>query len=492
LPGWGPIGRFAIGELSSNQPRLNLPATNPVRLAKVSPAPVQANNPNIFTNPIPTLNLDGRTSARVKAAFTPAQPYLANLYTATVLLTPFNQLDWSKPIRTRLATPITPDALNINLFTNPIPFYNVESTRPTLRRSLPAVDVAYNQNLYSIVVTSAPFAQTDWAKPFRVPSAPFRPDQALNINIFTNPYPFYNADSSRPVPIRRQALAESNYNSALYTIAIVAAPFNQTEWLRSRPIAPLTLSESPLNINLFTNPIPFLNSDISGVLSRVAGRNPDAPYNQNLYTAILAATPIFPIDIPRAVAIRGKAPQGPTFNLNLAQVPFFPIGTARTVRINPASLGLDSTYNVNLYSAAVTSAPFYAYETFPQRRFVASTLPDVPYNLNLYTTITPIIPTPTPKYYGAGGGGAMIGAAFIMPDQPVRRRTSKGGSIEIKSEAQRLMLERAASDPVEAARRGITVEQAKMSLERAGPHRLPHRLGALRPNRHGPNKPGRR
>ena len=60
--------------------------------------------------------------------------------------------------------------------------------------------------------------------------------------------------------------------------------------------------------------------------------------------------------------------------------------------------------------------------------------------------------------------------------------------IPIKSEAQRVMLERVAGDPKEARRRGMTVEQAQASLdahagERHG--RLPKRLGPLRPNRHG-------
>ena len=60
--------------------------------------------------------------------------------------------------------------------------------------------------------------------------------------------------------------------------------------------------------------------------------------------------------------------------------------------------------------------------------------------------------------------------------------------IEIKSQAQREMLERAAADPVEARRRGMTVEQAAASLEAhaQGRHgRLPKRLGPHRANRHG-------
>jgi hypothetical protein len=57
--------------------------------------------------------------------------------------------------------------------------------------------------------------------------------------------------------------------------------------------------------------------------------------------------------------------------------------------------------------------------------------------------------------------------------------------IEIKSVAQRQMLERCAGDGREASRRGMTVGQAKASLEAHGGGRLPKRLGPERPDRHG-------
>lgn len=57
--------------------------------------------------------------------------------------------------------------------------------------------------------------------------------------------------------------------------------------------------------------------------------------------------------------------------------------------------------------------------------------------------------------------------------------------IEIKSQAQREMLEACAADPKEAARRGMTCELARMSLAAHGGGRMPKRLGPLRPNRHG-------
>jgi len=56
--------------------------------------------------------------------------------------------------------------------------------------------------------------------------------------------------------------------------------------------------------------------------------------------------------------------------------------------------------------------------------------------------------------------------------------------IEVKSRAQREMLERCAVDPKEASRRGMTCEQAIKSLDAAPKGRLPERLGPNRENRH--------
>lgn len=57
--------------------------------------------------------------------------------------------------------------------------------------------------------------------------------------------------------------------------------------------------------------------------------------------------------------------------------------------------------------------------------------------------------------------------------------------IAIKSQAQHDMLTRAAADPVEAARRGMTTEMARAALEAHAGGKLPERLGPMRPNRHG-------
>lgn len=64
--------------------------------------------------------------------------------------------------------------------------------------------------------------------------------------------------------------------------------------------------------------------------------------------------------------------------------------------------------------------------------------------------------------------------------------------IEIKSQAQREMLEACAKDAAEARRRGMTPEQAQASLDEHRDRRsLPTRLGPLRPNRHGARGGGR-
>ena len=59
--------------------------------------------------------------------------------------------------------------------------------------------------------------------------------------------------------------------------------------------------------------------------------------------------------------------------------------------------------------------------------------------------------------------------------------------IAIRSQAQRLMLERVVSDPAEGRRRGLSAEVARASLAADGGGRLPERVGPLRPNRHNPS-----
>lgn len=170
-------------------------------------------NDSLFKNPIPIFNLSG--PARRIAGFAPSSnPYNLNLYDVVAVANPFNQTDWSKAIRLRGAfdqsqglnpnlstNPLPfnqidwakpfrvpqarldpPYPLNINLFANPFPvFNNLLGARPP--RTIPDASQSYNQNLYSVVVTSLPFNQYDWAKPTRLPRAPFDLSLALNIGL---------------------------------------------------------------------------------------------------------------------------------------------------------------------------------------------------------------------------------------------------------------------------------------------------------------------
>lgn len=62
--------------------------------------------------------------------------------------------------------------------------------------------------------------------------------------------------------------------------------------------------------------------------------------------------------------------------------------------------------------------------------------------------------------------------------------TERAKVIVIRSQAQREMLQRAAADPAEARRRGMTAKMAQASLDAHEGGRLPKRLGPVRANRH--------
>lgn len=76
------------------------------------------------------------------------------------------------------------------------------------------------------------------------------------------------------------------YNQALYSVA-PQAPFFQT--LRGNSFFPETpsLGSPPLNINLFTNPIPFGPFDLSESVRFPLVPQVSQPYNQSLYTVTI-------------------------------------------------------------------------------------------------------------------------------------------------------------------------------------------------------------
>ena len=177
-------------------------------------------NPNLFKNPVPIFN-HFESSFRVADFIPPSNPYNQNLYTVAIVSVPFNQTDWARPFRIRSAAVDQSVSLNPNIYTNPFPFFNVGSPSnriPILRPT----DNLYNLSLYTVIIVSTPFNQTDWVKPTRLRGA-FDQTQAFNPNLYTNPLPF---TASTPAPaIRSNASSLSaGFNPNLSTVVVTTTP----------------------------------------------------------------------------------------------------------------------------------------------------------------------------------------------------------------------------------------------------------------------------
>ncbi len=141
-------------------------------------------NPNLFKNPIPIFNGDG-SSSKINPKWLP-QPQIGinpNLFKNPI---PFNQFDWSKPLRIPEAPFDLSVQTNPNLFKNPIPFLNIGGSSWGVT-DLPVPQQPYNQNLYSVVVTTLPFNQTAWSKSTTVRRAPSF-DAPYNQNLYQVTY----------------------------------------------------------------------------------------------------------------------------------------------------------------------------------------------------------------------------------------------------------------------------------------------------------------
>src|SRR6516162_2302916 len=98
--------------------------------------------------------------------------------------------DFSKPFFPSTATDKN-QPTNINLFTNPIPFYPVDLSKPFFPGNVPAAPLPVNPNLY-VVVTAVPFIPLDFSKTYF-------PRGLVNGNQPANP----NCSRTRFRPIRR-------------------------------------------------------------------------------------------------------------------------------------------------------------------------------------------------------------------------------------------------------------------------------------------------
>jgi hypothetical protein len=198
---------------------------------------------------------------------------------------PFAQTDWSAQRRVADFLPASHQPTNINLFKNPIPFAQLDwSVQRRVSDFLPGATL-YNVNLYG-GAEAAPFAQLDWSVPRRVSDFLPAAHQPTNINIYTNPIPFSQTDWSVQRRVADFLPPTALYNINLYGLA-TAAPFAQLDWGQVRRVADfLPPAHQALNLNLYTNPIPFAQYSWPSTFN-IPGQPPQrAPYNINLYTAV--------------------------------------------------------------------------------------------------------------------------------------------------------------------------------------------------------------
>lgn len=404
-------------------------------------------NLNIFTNPIPILNVQGLiTGWGVADLPVPQQPYNQALYTVTVtgtpfnqtywppavripnapvdffnltpyvtIVLPFNQIDWSKPFMVPRAAPDQTISLNPNIFTNPIPVLNINASRLVRLAGLSQVDAPYNQSLYTVTVVITTLRGPLIMRPYPIRSAPFDTRQPSNPNIFTNPYPIQNINSAIVPPRRATVFFDQTYNQALYTVTVTGTPFNQTYWPSpvkvasapvdffnltpyvtivlpfnqidwSRPFTGLRapLSNPPLNINLFTNPIPIFNYDGSVSVRFKGFVDTSQPYNVNLYGVVTVQVPFNQVDWSRPFVARPAPTRDEALNINLFTnpVPFSQYDWRKPFGVPHAPFDLSVQINLNLFT---NPFPFNQYQ-YPTQRPVILGPPHVPpYNQNLYT-----------------------------------------------------------------------------------------------------------
>ena len=302
---------------------------------------------------------------------------------------PFLPVDFQMPHRVQASAIDKSVSLNPNLFNNPLPFNQYDWAKPVRTPQAP-IDLSLRTNLELFKNPIPIFNQFEPAKPFRLPLALPIPPDPLNINLFTNPYPFNQFDWSKPVTSRRASVTLPDpLNINLFTNPF---PFNQTDWSKPFrvPRSPYSPTD-PLNINLFTNPFPIFNIDYAKPLLARSVPLVDAAYSQPLYQVTVVVQAFIPVDF----TVSRKLPSAPfseaPFNPNLFTNPIPVLNLFTPPRAQPPSSPLDAGYNQNLYVVTVVALPFAQMDTF--RPFFPRPSPPLTeaLNPNVFTNPIPIL-----------------------------------------------------------------------------------------------------
>lgn len=201
-------------------------------------------NINLFTNPIPFLTPDFTTSRNIPDWLPPTQ-YPNLVLVPTVAQNPFYTQDFSRPLT---PVPAKPDqqALNLNLYTNPIPFAQYDWSKPQGIRGQP--DQVYTDLVLQNF--STPFVQTDWSKGS---TTYIRLDQIYPNIILLQPVqvPFIPVDYSKPITVASVPSPAMGSNQNLFTNPI---PFNQYDWTKLWGVRPIVSDQNNLPNIAGTNP----------------------------------------------------------------------------------------------------------------------------------------------------------------------------------------------------------------------------------------------
>lgn len=274
----------------------------------------------------------------------------------------------------------------------PVPF-NSTVNPPTFQPTqLPQLVQPLNTNLFSVVVVSNPFFQTDWSAAHTIPD--MLPGLTLpnNINIYTNPFPnnqyewgrqrfplYLTPDNNPNIVIhigspvfpkdwsKTQFLSNvpSPYmalNINLYSISPSSLPFNQYDWVKV-----YSIKSVPLNINLpdlvlqnfstpfvnvdWSRPPPLFRALVNPDLPNVVLLQPISSIPFNQYSWINA----YPIKHIDAGQIENNLP-----NFVFTQpIPFNQIDWAKPYTFRQV-IGQSSNPNVALLTPIVTTTTFHA------------------------------------------------------------------------------------------------------------------------------------
>lgn len=270
---------------------------------------------------------------------------------------PFFQTEWP---RVKDIHGFAPDQIHtdIGLFPNPIPFSSIDWSVSKFR-TFPTVPNYTNIALTAVVVTVDPIKPYDWGKQQNIPDFPV-PVQYRNLNISTVGSPVIPFDWGKqqqnpnfpPLPV---------YPNIALNVAPVFFPFYTQDFSKPFTPTPAKQDQRGVNINLFTNPIPFGPYDYS---SRFVDRF--TPVDQNGVPNLVlpnSSTPFVSYDWSKTRAVKASIdPQLP--NVVILQpvgAPFSQLDWSKAYTITPRASNQDDLPNLLLIQPSSPSTPLGLY-----------------------------------------------------------------------------------------------------------------------------------